>query len=437
MYFYVVYCVVDILMYLCNQEYNMFDIERWQEIFDTISKNKLRTFLTGLSVASGIFILVILLGFGQGMQNGIAQEFEGDAATSIWVWTQTTQKEYKGLNPGRQIQFRNEDYTTIVDKMDLNIDGKSKFYRPRGITATYGNDVLFYQVLGTTPEVQFIENEYIVSGRFLNNADEEQVRKVAIISAKIKREAFKNVENPVGEIIRISNIPFTIVGIYKERGNDQEEDRIFIPIKTAQMVFNGADKLDNLSFTLPAAENFDAAVAESVAFKSEVETFLKQKHSIAPDDQGGVGIYSPMEEAKRYYSLITNIKLFFWFVGVCTIIAGVVGVSNIMLIVVKERTKEIGIRKALGAKPWSIIGMILHESIFVTAISGFTGLILSMGLLEIIGPNIEVDYIVNPSVNFNIALATVFLLVIAGAVAGFFPALRAATIHTIDALRDD
>ena len=144
-----------------------------------------------------------------------------------------------------------------------------------------------------------------------------------------------------------------------------------------------------------------------------------------------------MEEAKRFYSLTGNIKLFFWFVGVCTIIAGVVGVSNIMLIVVKERTKEIGIRKALGAKPWAIIGMILHESIFVTAISGFTGLILSMGLLEIIGPNIEVDYIVNPSVNFNVALATVFLLVLSGAIAGFFPAWRAATIHTIDALRDD
>ncbi|WP_047418978.1 ABC transporter permease [Cellulophaga sp. Hel_I_12] len=415
----------------------MFDIERWQEIFDTIRKNKLRTFLTGLSVASGIFILVILLGFGQGMQNGIAQEFEGDAATSIWVWTQTTQKEYKGLNPGRQIQFRNEDYNTIVNKMDLNIENKSKFYRPRSITTTYGNDALIYQVLGTTPEVQFIENESLLAGRFLNEEDEKQVRKVAIISAKIKREAFKKVENPVGEIIKISNIPFTIVGIYKEKGGDQEEDRIFIPVTTAQRVFNGADKLDNLSFSLPPVANFDDAVAQSIQFKNKVETFLKQKHSVAPDDQGGVGIYNPMEEAKRFYSLTGNIKLFFWFVGVCTIIAGVVGVSNIMLIVVKERTKEIGIRKALGAKPWAIIGMILHESIFVTAISGFTGLILSMGLLEIIGPNIEVDYIVNPSVNFNVALATVFLLVLSGAIAGFFPAWRAATIHTIDALRDD
>ena len=206
----------------------MFDIDRWQEIFDTILKNKLRTFLTGLSVASGIFILVILLGFGQGMQNGIAQEFEGDAATSIWVWTQTTQKAYKGLNSGRQIQFRNEDYNSIVDKMDLNIDNKSKFYRPRGITTTYGNEALIYQVLGTTAEVQSIENQDMIAGRFLNEDDEKQVRKVAIISAKIKREAFKKIENPVGEIIKISNISFQVVGVYKEKGGDQEEDRIFV-----------------------------------------------------------------------------------------------------------------------------------------------------------------------------------------------------------------
>ena len=415
----------------------MFDLERWQEIFDTIRKNKLRTFLTGLSVASGIFILVILLGFGQGMQNGIAQEFESDAATSVWIWTQTTQKEYIGLNPGRQIQFRNEDYTTIVDKMDLNIENKSRFYRPQNITTTYGNDALIYQVLGTTSEVQFLENESMVFGRFLNEEDENQSRKVAIISVKIKKEAFKTIDNPVGETIKISDIPFTVVGVYKDKAGDQEENRIFIPISTAQKVFNGADKLDNLVFSLPPVEDFDQAVAQSIAFKNKVETYLKQKHTIAPDDEGGVGIFNPMEEAKRYYSLTGNIKFFFWFVGVCTIIAGVVGVRNMMLIVVKERTKEVGIRKALGAKPWSIIGMIIHEAIFVTAISGFTGLIFSMGLLEIVGPNIEVDYIVNPSVDFNVALATVFLLVIAGAVAGFFPAWRAASIHTIDALRDE
>ncbi|WP_282142677.1 ABC transporter permease [Cellulophaga baltica] len=415
----------------------MFDLERWQEIFDTIRKNKLRTFLTGLSVASGIFILVILLGFGQGMQNGIAKEFESDSATSIWIWTETTQKAYKGLNPGRQIQFRDEDYTTIVDKMDLTLDQKSAFYLPQNITTTYKDDALIYRVMGTTNGAQFLENQDMLEGRFITIKDESQVEKVAVISDKIQREAFTDVDNPVGEYIKISNIPFKIIGVYKDKAGEREENRIFIPITTAQKVFNGADKLDNLVFSSPPAANFDEAVQQSITLKTKIDTYLRQAHSIAPDDEGGIGINNQMENAKRFYALTGNIKLFFWFVGLCTIIAGVVGVSNIMLIVVKERTKEIGIRKALGAKPWSIIGMILHESVFVTAISGFTGLIFSMGLLELIGPNIEVDYIVNPSVDFNVAMSTVFLLVVAGAIAGFFPAWRAASIHTIDALRDE
>jgi len=178
-------------------------------------------------------------------------------------------------------------------------------------------------------------------------------------------------------------------------------------------------------------------VAQSIAFKNNVREYLQQVHTVAPDDTGGIRVWSALEEAKRYYGLTNNIKLFFWFVGICTIIAGVVGVSNIMLIVVKERTREIGIRKALGAKPWSIIAMILHESIFVTAISGFSGLIFSMALLEIVGPNIEVDYVLNPSVNFNVAFSTVLVLILAGALGGFVPAWRAAKVQVIESLRDE
>ena len=192
-----------------------------------------------------------------------------------------------------------------------------------------------------------------------------------------------------------------------------------------------------MAYTLPPAETFDQAVAEAVAFKDELRTYLQQAHTVAPDDTSAIQVWSALEEARRYYSLTGNIKLFFWFVGICTIIAGVVGVSNIMLIVVKERTREIGIRKALGAKPWSIVGMILHEAIFVTALSGFLGLFFSMGLLELVGPHIEVDYIMNPSVDLNVALSTVFVLILAGTIAGFFPAWRAANIQVINALRDE
>ena len=197
------------------------------------------------------------------------------------------------------------------------------------------------------------------------------------------------------------------------------------------------DRINNMSYTLPPVENFDEAVTQAVQFKDNLREYLQQAHTVAPDDNGAMEVWSAMEEAKRYYGLTGNIKIFFWFVGVCTIIAGVVGVSNIMLIVVRERTREIGIRKALGARPWSIVGMILHESIFITAISGFGGLIVSMGLLELIGPNVEIDYVVNPSVSFNVAFSTVLVLIVAGALAGFVPAWRAAKVQVIESLRDE
>lgn len=415
----------------------MFDIERWQEIFDTIRKNKLRTFLTGLSVASGIFILVILLGFGQGMQNGIAKEFEEDAATSVWVWPGVTTKQYKGLNPGRRIQLRNENYNFSAALLEEDIENKSPRFFVRNATANYGKESLAYNIQGVSHQFQFIENSFISQGRFLNHIDEVNKAKVAVIGNKIKRDVFKDTLSPVGQFLDISGIPFKIVGVYGDVGGEREEERIYIPISTAQQVFNGADYINNMSYTLPPAESFDAAVEQSIKFSDELRSYLQSAHTVAPDDTSAIQIWNPMEEAKRFYSLTTGIKFFFWFVGVCTIIAGVVGVSNIMLIVVKERTREIGIRKALGAKPWSIIGMILHESIFITAIAGFTGLIFSMGLLEIVGPHVEVDYVLNPSVNFNVALTTVFVLIFAGAVAGFFPAWRAARVHVIEALRDE
>ena len=416
----------------------MFDIERWQEIFNTIRKNKLRTFLTGLSVASGIFILVILLGFGQGMQNGIEAEFKGDAATSIWVWPNRTTIAYKGLNPGRRIQLRNENFDVITEKLPVDYLKASILYFPRNVRVVYNNDLLVYEVAGTNGDLQVIENEFISEGRYINEADVRNNAKVAVISNKIKKEVFADIDSPLGEYLTISGAGFKIVGVFGERSEDEgDESRIFIPISTAQLAFNGSDKINNINLMLTESDNLDETLAINEKATKEILTYLREVHSVAPEDERAIRIWNPIQEARRYYGLINNIKLFFWFVGVCTIIAGVVGVSNIMLIVVKERTKEIGIRKALGAKPLSIVGMILQESIFVTAISGFTGLIFSMAILEVVGPNVEIDYVVNPSVNFSVAFTTVIVLVIAGAIAGFFPAWRAASIHTIDALRDE
>ena len=414
----------------------MFDLERWQEIFDTLRKNKLRTFLTGLSVASGIFILVILLGFGQGMRNGIAHEFEQDASTSVWVWPGTTTKEFKGMNPGRRIQLRNENFDTWSQMNGPRIEYESSRNFVNGVTVTYGNEALVYGIQGVGDDFQFIENARMAEGRFINYSDLESTAKVAVIGFKIRKDVFGALDTPVGTFINISGIPFKIVGVYRDQ-EEREEEQIYIPLKTAQKVFNGGDRVNTLAYTLPPAETFDQAVVEAVAFKNELRSYLQQIHVVAPDDTSAIRVFSFLEEAKRYYSLTGNIKLFFWFVGICTIIAGVVGVSNIMLIVVKERTREIGIRKALGAKPWSIVGMIMHEAIFVTSLSGFLGLIFSMGLLELLGPHIEVDYIINPSVNLNVALSTVFVLIAAGTIAGFFPAWRAANIQVINALRDE
>ncbi|MDT0686270.1 ABC transporter permease [Autumnicola psychrophila] len=415
----------------------MFDIERWQEIFETIGKNKLRTFLTGISVASGIFILVVLLGIGQGMQNGISSEFKGDAENILYIWTGVTTKEHKGLNPGRNIIMRNEDFNYTVAAHEDELEYKSSIYRIWNGIVNFGNESGSYRVEGVMPDYQFLENEAMLQGRYINEQDLKNFEKYVVIGRKVRDDLFKDGKDPIGEYVQISGINFKVIGVFSDPAGEREESRVFLPLGTAQRVFGGYDEIRNLSFTLKEEENFEAALASSERFSAELETYLKEKHTIAPDDNSAVSINNSLENAKRFYDLMDMIRFFFWGVGICTIIAGIVGVSNIMLIIVKERTKEIGVRKALGAQPLSIIGMVLHESIFVTTIAGFAGLIFSLALLEFVGPLIETQYISNPSVNFNVAISTVFILIIAGALAGFFPARRAARIKPIVALRDE
>lgn len=414
----------------------MFNLERWQEIFDTIRKNKLRTFLTGLSVASGIFILVILLAMGQGMSNGVAKEFENDATNRISVWTNVTSVEFKGMNPGRLIEMDNRDFDMAVGKNRDQIELKSGVYSRWGQLTTYQKENGSYRVEGVHGDYQFLENESMVKGRYINQNDLNNFEKVAVIGNQVYLDLFKG-KNAIGEYIDIGGIKFKVVGVYTDPGGEREETRIFIPLTTAQRVYNSRDKLRSLAFTLQKHDKYEDALAASEAFSAQLESDLKTRHTIAPSDTRAVNVNNTLENAKKFYDLNNMIRWFFWGVGICTIIAGVVGVSNIMLIIVKERTKEIGIRKAIGAEPWSIIGMILHESIFITAIAGFLGLLFSMALLEFAGPLIETAYISNPSVDFSVAITTVIILVVAGAVAGFFPAYRAANIKPIEALRDE
>ena len=414
----------------------MFNIERWQEIFEAISKNRLRTFLTGISVASGIFILVILLGAGKGLQNGIEKQFERDAAGIIEVWSGTTTKEYKGLNPGRQIQFRNSDYSQSVQKFEDKLDLRASTFNFWGANFTYGKESGSYQYRGVDPDYGGIENLTIVQGRFVNAKDLANNEKVATIGMKVKTDLFKD-SDAIGKEILINNINFKVIGVFTDPGGEREETRAYLPKTTVQRTFGGGDKISNLFFTLKKTNNYDEALAQSEKFTQDLKNLLKSKNVVAPEDDGGVNAYNSVKDAKQFYDLNLYIRLFFWWVGIFTIIAGVVGVSNIMLIVVKERTKEIGIRKALGASPFSIISMILHESIFITTIAGFTGLLASLLLLEFVGPMVQSEYFRNPEVDFSVALTTLVLLVFAGALAGFFPAYRAAKIKPIVALRDE
>lgn len=241
----------------------------------------------------------------------------------------------------------------------------------------------------------------------------------------------------MGQQLNVAGMIYKVVGVFSDPGGEREESKVFIPISTAQRAFSAGDNIRSMSFTLKQGKNFDAAVSESHEFSNQLQTFLKKRHAIAPNDEGALHINNSLEQAKNIYIITGGVQAFFWFVGICTIIAGVVGVGNIMLIIVKERTKEIGIRKALGASPFSIITMILQEAVFITVIAGFSGLILGLLIWELIGPSVEADFFTRPEVDFNVAVTTLIILIVAGAFAGFVPAYRAAKIRPIVALRGD
>ncbi|MCC1483021.1 ABC transporter permease [Winogradskyella immobilis] len=414
----------------------MFNVERWQEIFETLRKNKLRTFLTGLSVASGIFILVILLGFSSGIENGVTTEFQQDATNRVSVRTRRTTKGYKGLNPGRRIQLKDEDFLALSNNYDEYLEYRSASFSIWGGQVAYKNETGNYRVQGVLPDNQFIENADIGRGRFLNNSDIDESKKVAVIGNKVKKDLFKD-ENPISKYISIFGINYKVIGVYYDPGGEREESQIFLPLTAARNAFNGGDNIRDMVFTVKMSDNFDEAVKRSQNITLAIENDLKEKHIIAPNDVAAIRVNNTLEEAQKIYSLIDTIKAVFWFIGIGTIVAGIVGVGNIMIIIVKERTKEIGIRKALGAVPSSIIAMILQEAIFVTMLSGLFGLIAGLGLLEIVGPQVDSPFIKYPQVDFRTAITTVFILVGAGAFAGFIPAYRAAKIKPIVALRDE
>jgi len=421
----------------------MLDLDKWEEIFVTIARNKLRTALTALGVFWGILMLTLLLGSGHGLKNGVENNFRGYAVNSIYIWPQKTTKPHRGLKPGRFYMFRNGDYEALKAQVPEAgvIAPRIQLGGWRDANNISRNDKKGnFQVMGDYPDYRKIEALQILEGRYLNNNDLAEKRKVCVIGEQVAKEMFEAAENPIGDYIKIKGVFFRVVGIYKTlktRGEEADRDRrtIFIPFTTFQQAFNMGDKLG--WFALTSAPGIAAETAEKKA-----KQLLSARHNIAQDDTRAIGSFNAEREAKRFMGLFTGIKVFIWLVGLGTLLAGAIGVSNIMLIVVTERTKEIGIRKAVGATPSSIVSLILQESVFLTFMAGWFGLTSGVAILEGVSymmnkTGADTGFFLSPGIDFAVAIQATAILIIAGAFAGIMPALRAVRINPIVALRSE
>jgi putative ABC transport system permease protein len=409
----------------------MFDLDKWQEIFATIRKNKLRTFLTGFSVAWGIFMLIILLGSGNGLQNGIEYQFKADATNTLWLYPGSTTMAFKGMKPGRQINFTNEDYTFVKENIPGVEEISARYYFWQNRIISYKKQFGSFDLICVHPDMQLIEKISIDQGRMLNQVDLQRNRKVVIIGLPVKEALFKNGENPLGEYIKVNGVPFQVVGVFTDR-SDRDQQRLYLPISTAQMIFNGGNSIHNLTITT------NLSAKESEILEQTLRTKLANRHRFNSDDKSALYINNTLKEFKQFQNMFMGIKLFVTVIGLFTIIAGVVGVSNIMIIVVNERTKEIGIRKAIGATPWSVIFLIIFESVIITSLAGYIGLVTGIGLLELVTKYMTAsEFFRNPEVDFTIAVSATLVLVFSGMLAGLFPAIKAARIRPVIALRDE
>ena len=416
----------------------MFDRDKWQEIFSTIRKNKLRTFLTALGVFWGIFMLVFILGMGNGLETGVFRNFGSGAKNIMFVWTYKTSLPYEGLAPGRYIKLNLDDLESIEE----NIQGAGSV-SPRmylgSRTITYKDQNADYQCRGEYPVSQQIEGLILDEGRYLNINDINDRRKVAIIGRTVKKELFGD-EPAVGHHIRISGIDFQVVGVFAtpdvKEWNLEQMEVVTVPLTTTYAAFGIEDKRVS-QFVVASKDGVPVSQIED-----KVRALLKERHKIDPEDKQAIRGFNLEQEFISVQNLFLGIKFLLWFVGIGTLFAGIIGVSNIMMITVKERTKEIGIRKAMGATPGSIISMILTESVFITSIAGYLGLMA--GTFLIVGVNylmismgIENQNFYDPKVNLSIAISALLFLIIAGTIAGLIPAIQAAKVNPVIALKDE
>ena len=425
---------------------SMFSIDRWGEVFDTIKRNKLRTVLTCVSVAWGIFVMVVLLGLGQGLNNGIRHSFRREAANGVYVNAARTSIPWGGYNVGRKLTFNNRDYDAAKDIDGIAHLGKQYFIRGGrfgggAMKTQRGTKSNAFDVNAVNDDAFYLDTNDIIQGRFLNATDIATLRKAVVIGTPVRDFLFGHntstevgdgkVDNPIGEWIVIGGVPFEVVGVF---ANDNEESarQVYIPVSTAQLAFNGADRLGMLMFNIKDG----VSIEREGEIKRELTEQLAASHQFSPDDRQAVRIFDNIEGFSRFQQFFTVISMFVLVIGLGTLAAGVVGVSNIMMIAVKERTKEIGIRKALGATPQSIVAMIVQEAVFLTSIAGLLGLSAGVVFLGILPKLIETEMIENPSINIGVGVLAAVGLMIAGALAGFVPARSAAKVNPIETLRD-
>jgi putative ABC transport system permease protein len=409
----------------------MFDLDRWREIFQSISKNKLRSALSGFTVAFAILLFTLLFGIGNGLQNTFKNEFAKDAINSIYIWGNRTTKAYKGNQIGRRIQFKNDDFEFLKEKYSDKIQMISPRIQ-RGVKVVYKTEEDNYTIRGVYPKYDLLESAEVTEGRFLNIRDINEKSKVVVIGRMVEKDLFGQI-SAYGKLLNIGGIMYKIIGVFSDPGGDSDERYIYTPFTTMQQIYGNNDHIGEFGMTYDPKLSVD----EAIAFSNGMLRALKKKHDVAPNDQRGIRVNNYAEGNKNVSGMMVVLGILILIIGSGTLIAGVVGISNIMVYIVKERTKELGIRKAVGATPKSIVTMIMLEAIFITALSGYIGLMLGIGILKLSGPTLERYFILNPGVSTPVVVGATITLVLAGVIAGYLPAKKAANIKPIVALRAD
>ena len=420
----------------------MFDFDGLKEIWQTITRNKTRSLLTAFGVFWGIFLLVILTSAGNGFENGMMRQVEGVTPNTGLFFTGTTSEPYKGYQKGRSWTANLSDLEAIKTTIPniVAISPEASVWGSEDKNVVYGNRSGSYTVKGVLPEYNNIMKSRILKGRFINDADIVNHRKVCLLGKRVYDELFESGEDPLGKMVRVNGLYFQVVGVINTFNtnvnvNGSAEESVVLPYTTMQQLFSLGD---NVYFFLLAASD-NASISE---IEEDVKQLLKQRHDIAPDDKTAISSFNLEEVFKMFKGLFLGIHILIWIVGLGTLLSGIIGVSNIMLVTVKERTREIGVRRAIGAKPKNIITQVLSESLLLTTLAGLVGLCLGVGIMALVGTitsNMPSDNMMflDPNMSFKAAVTATVIVIVSGLLAGVLPALRAIQIKAIDAIREE